>query len=81
MSEYVVCVCVYSVLDLAQPPLKSALETPDSIAQYFDLRDLTDARVDLWILGVCLVTLLACYFHTLSFSLWKGGFFFNPAAC
>lgn len=46
-----VCVCVYSVLELAQPPLKSALKTLDSIAQYYDLWDLSYARMELMDFG------------------------------
>lgn len=71
-----VCVCVYSVSELAQPPLKSALETLDSKAQYYYLWDLFMAGWNLWILGICLATLLACSFHTLSFSLWRRGAFY-----
>lgn len=45
------CVCVYSVLELAQPPQKSALKTLDSIAQYYDLWDFSYARVELMDFG------------------------------
>lgn len=41
-----VCACVYDVLQLAQEPLKSALQTPDSIAQYYNFWDLSHARME-----------------------------------
>lgn len=78
-------VCVYSVLDLAQPPLKSALETPDSIAQYFDLWDLTDARMGLMDFGCSPCNTISLLFpYIVLWPLEKRGFFFfffSLAAC